>query len=426
MHAANPYHPADDGPYAPSAFAGRTDAYSKINQHLTDANTPQAAVMLGRRRVGKSALLWHFHEFFPPGYLSVYVPLRSLDPVDEAALVTALAQAIDAVMVDVPRPPMVTLPPLPDTPTLAVLGGTYLPALLETLRASQRLVLLLDDLDVLVDAVNAGTLPADLFTTFSGWIRGHEQLGMVVTLGDMGGEASSVALAPLVDLTRAHRLGVLTADEHALLLRIPDEYTLTDEAVEAAYRATGGDPLLAQRLGYALYEQGRVSITLEAVRAVLPDVVTAHHAAFRAAWGGLTLNERLVLTGISGLIYREPLVAVTPERVNRWLATHGYPLDGTATRAALRGVEYAGLVQVTGEGVTVAAGLLQTWLLQHAQLDPNGNEANRPAVWRVILVGGVVVALVVLAVVVGWEAAANRDPMTAAPPPPTVTLENPG
>ena len=64
MHAANPYHPNTDGSYTPSAFAGRTDAYSKINQHLTDTTAPQAAVITGRRRMGKSALLWHFHEFF--------------------------------------------------------------------------------------------------------------------------------------------------------------------------------------------------------------------------------------------------------------------------------------------------------------------------------------------------------------------------
>jgi dephospho-CoA kinase len=30
MQAANPYHPTVDGPYVPSAFAGRSDAYSII------------------------------------------------------------------------------------------------------------------------------------------------------------------------------------------------------------------------------------------------------------------------------------------------------------------------------------------------------------------------------------------------------------
>jgi len=286
-------------------------------------------------------------------------------------------------------------------------------------------VLLLDDLDLLVAAVEDDTLPADLFATFSAWIGTHEQLGMVVTLGDGADDATISQLAPLVDLTAVHRLGALAEDEHTLLLRIPEEYTLTDEAVTAAYRATGGDPLLAQRVGDALYELERQSITAEAVREVLPGVVAAHHEAFRAAWSGLTLNERLVLTAISGLIYREPLNAVTPERVNRWLATHGYPLDGTATRSALRGVEYAGLVQVTGEGVTVAAGLLQTWLLQHAQLDSDNTTSERAAVWRAVLIAAVIVVLVVLAIFAVQEAAESREAATADPPPPTVTLENP-
>ena len=183
-----------------------------------------------------------------------------------------------------------------------------------------------------------------------------------------------------------HRLWALTEDEHALLLRIPDEYGVTDEAVEVAYRATGGDPLLAQRLGYVLYEMGRDSITADAVREILPDVVAAHHEAFRAAWSNLTLNERLVLTALSGLIYQEPLKAVTPERLNRWLASHGYPLDSTATRAALRGVEYAGLIRGAGDGVTVSAGILQTWLLQHAQLDAESPDSDNRALWWAALV----------------------------------------
>lgn len=425
MHAANPYHPAaDDGPYVPSAFAGRTNAYSKINQHLTDTTATQAATITGRRRVGKSALLWHFAEFFPPTYVSVYVPLRATAPTDEAALVMALAEGIDAALAAEPRPPMATLPPLPQPPTLAAFGTAYLPAALATLRGGQRLVLLLDDIDALLAPIDAGALPADLFVTVSGWIGRHERLGMVVTLGDRAGDAALARLAPLVDLTTAYRLGVLTADEHALLLRIPDEYILTDEAVAAAYRATGGDPLLAQRVGHALYELGRETIPADAVRAVLPGVVAAHHEAFRAAWGGLTLNERLVLTAISGLLYREPLAPITPERVNRWLATHGYPLDGTATRAALRGVEYAGLVRVVEDGVVVAAGLLQTWLLQHAQLDPEAATGRSP-VWRGALAGAVVMVLIVLGVVAGREAAVRRDVTTADTPPPTVTLENP-
>jgi hypothetical protein len=425
MHDTNPYHPTADGPYVPSAFAGRTEAYSTINQHLTDTTSAQAATITGRRRVGKSALLWHFHEFFPPTYLSVYLPLREVDITDENTLVMTLAEAIDEVLAAEPRPPMVTLPPLPEPPSIKQMTDVYLPAVLAMLRGNQRLVLLLDDLESLLDAVAAGQLPSDLLTVFSKWISTHAQLGMVMTLGDSAGGATLTQLDPLADGIAGYRLGVLTEAEHALLLRIPNEYNLTDDAVAAAYRATGGDPLLAQRLGYALYSLGRASITADAVRAVLPGLVAAHHEVFRAAWMGLALNERLALTAISGLVYRDPLDPVTPERISRWLATNGYPLDSTATRAALRGIEYAGLVRVAGDGVTVAAGVLQTWLLQHAQLDADATPARQRGAWWPVIVGAGIVLLLVLAILVGQEVAGSRSAPPVAPALPTVTLVAP-
>ncbi len=432
MDAANPYRPTANGEYVPSAFAGRTTAYSHINQHLSAPNTGQAMVISGRRHIGKSALLWHFQEFFGNDYLGVYIPLRSIHPQiqSEKTLLMTFARSIQTALVDATLPigRIFTAPPDADTTRQQMrewFRVSFLPQVCGTLRRRQQVVLLIDDAHLLLGHTGDGATNSGTFHYLSDVLQSHDQLAAVITVADRI-EDDLAQLAPLATRDLAHRLHELTPEETALLMRIPNEYHITDAAVTLAYQATGGEPLLAQRIGFVLYEaaitQPMPTISEEQVRAALSHVVQQSHDQFRDQWQTLTLDERLVLSAITHLTYQNPLAPVTSVQVNRWLVETDYPLDDTATKSAMRGLEYAHIIRFDGDGVRVSSGMLQAWLLQHAQLD-TATRSGR-VLWVGIIVASLMIIGLVLALVLAIQNGWLIRPLGATQIPlPTVTLD---
>ncbi|MBE0688680.1 MAG: hypothetical protein IH587_00985, partial [Anaerolineae bacterium] len=91
--ASNPYAcSADDPTLAP--FAGRQAAFARLRQQFTDPARTGALLVLGRRRIGKTAFLRAFDMAFDETFVGVYVSLRELALQTEAEWWLSLAQAI--------------------------------------------------------------------------------------------------------------------------------------------------------------------------------------------------------------------------------------------------------------------------------------------------------------------------------------------
>ena len=105
-----------------------------------------------------------------------------------------------------------------------------------------------------------------------------------------------------------------------------------------------------------------------------------------------------MLTAIASLIYDDPIKTVTAERIEAWLVETDYPLDIVAIHAALRGLDYQDIVSnYRNEGFKLIAGMMQTWLLEHARLtDGTGLSGfNVKLSWRMITLVIVVITLLV-------------------------------
>jgi hypothetical protein len=126
-------------------------------------------------------------------------------------------------------------------------------------------------------------------------------------------------------------------------------------------------------------------------------------------------------------LYDDPLSPIDTGRIEGWLVETDYPLDATAINAALRGLEYREIVRSTAKGLAITAGMMQTWLLEHARLDetPADMLETRPfaADWRLLIVGAVVVVIVLL---VAASLGGNRPSEASGTPLPTVTLAGGG
>jgi hypothetical protein len=422
----NPYRPLPDENDLSAPFAGRQKAFEFLYQRLTDPAGTESSLIMGRQEGGKTALLHHFNRFFDETFVSVYIPLAEKRLNSEADWLELLAKEATRALSE----HNYTLSRLPewDTATTDKRGWfstTYLPEILNIIRRQRRLVFLLDDANALLQAVAAEKLPADTISYLHGLVEAHPQLGIVLTL-DSQFEADIPKLSPLISLEAIFRLANLSEEEVTWLLTEPasDLYNLTADATAAVYKATGGQPRLVQRFGFQLFKlwetrPTRTVLTVEDVKQVTPAVYAASEKDLHAAWTATTRNERLALTAITSLIYADPLNTPTQAGLESWLVETDYPLDSTAIKAAIRGLEYREIVEHTPSGIRLTSTLMQNWLMENGRLTEGriSGEIRRPGLrWLAVA------ALALLIVALVLIASQTSAPVTANETAPVATV----
>jgi hypothetical protein len=379
---ANPYRPPEGDGNVLAPFAGRQKAFEHLYQRLTDPTSAGVSIILGRRDIGKTALLQHFNTYFDETFVDVYIPLKNQNIRSESDWLNVLAlgtmQALsekDFSLYKLPRQNA------EDEDMRRWMTTEYLPEIFELIRG-RRLVWLLDDTGSLTQWMKAGKLPADHFAYLDGLVKQYQNLGIIMAM-DSRYEMLIPSMSPLVSVTDVYRLANLTGDETRTLMQQPvqNEFRVNDEAAAAVHHASGGQPRLAQRFGAALYDYHQVTdtprtvLTAEDVKNVTSTVQGQSDADFQKMWDETASNERLILTAITRLTYDDPLTPVTVSTLSNWLVESDYPLDLTAINAAIRGLEYDERIENTKGSIRLKSALLQTWLLQHAELQ----SATKPA-----------------------------------------------
>lgn len=413
----------------PPPFAGRRAALVRLKQGLAER---LAVLYSGRRSVGKTALLQYFEATFDDTHIGVYLALRETPVQDETDWLLTLSQAITAEVVrhDLTYTRLAGMPPPGDDPR-GWFDDVFLRDILSIIRPHRRLVLLLDDVEALLDAITAEKLPADSIAYLAAVMARHEQIGMAVTL-DASREADLARLQPLIHVDEGLRLTNLTREECRALLQNPVAalYTLPEETIDAVYEASGGVPSLAQMFGDAFYRRWEASpelnlITAEDVRTLSGAVYAGAGVEFHHIWNRLSLNERLVLTAMSSLFYADPLRAITTAAIESWLVNTDYPMDSTTINAALRSLQYDELVGT--QPLTLQIGLFQRWLVENARLDavparssalPTQNERR----WWLVVAA---LMLVIIGAVLLARLGSLPEPPPTLLPEPTVTLVDP-
>ncbi len=352
-------------------FVGRRKAFDLLRQQLDDPQGTGASVILGRHNIGKTALLRHLRRQDDPALVDVYIPLKPLNPSDEGDWLITLALEMmhalsrhDISLHRLPRPDSVK------EETRLWFRDNYLPEVLRLL-THQRMVWLLDDAGQLLEWLREEKLPVDTFNYMLDLTRRYPALSIVLAL-DSQHEADLHLFSPLVNLAYVIRLESLSRDEAGELLRQPEQFRLNDEALDAVYQASGGEPRLLQRFGYHLYQHWETSppttFTADIIRQLRPTVYAESSADLREIWDSLSRNERLVLTAVAQMLYDQPLEPVQAAQIEAWLIESDFPLDMTAIQAALRSLEYNEIIRNREGFITIRAGMMQTWLVENARM----------------------------------------------------------
>lgn len=422
----NPYDPK--GETLPP-FAGREQAFSRLHNHLGDPPNTKAATFVGRRHIGKSALLQRFAVSTDSGYIGVYLPLLQMPLHEEEMWLYALAQTtIDTVVAHGFSLDDLVIPQDDMRATRQWFTEQCLPTIFRVIRPKRRLLLLLDDAQRLMKEAEELNVSRDSFAYLHGLL--DPQLGIALTI-DLRYEDDLDLFFPLVEPNNVHRLTSLGPEDCAAVIRSPAQglYSIADDAMAAIYKATGGEPALLQRFGYHLYERargGHTSIKPDDVKAATPTVYAESEGEFQVAWRALSRDERLVLTALSGLLYQDPLKTIQTSTIENWLVETDYPMDATAINAAIRGLEYREIVQGTAADVQMTSGLMQKWLLENALLGIDDTMPTSPVAQRRWTTWVIIALVVVIIVAIAIGVSLSRAPGGGLDdtPVPTITLES--
>jgi hypothetical protein len=422
----NPYRPRLEDDPATGPFAGRERIFEQLYRAITRPGGIPTTLILGGPEMGKTALIHRFGDVFGTENLAVPLALKRLPLLNErdwlVALATGATKALVAHDYTLARLPEL-LPPEADIRTW--FEEVYLRPVMTVLRRGHRLIYLLDDVDALLKAVDEGRLPADTLAWLRSLQQAHPVLGFILTL-DARRDDLLPRLEPLLapGLTDTARLERLEKDEVRWLMNEPVErcYSITTDALEVIYRASGGFPRLCQRYGAQLFLRWQVKPTRKIMEAEDARHVTAlvypqSEAEFAAVWKGLPLDERLVLMAISGLTYDDPLTSASPTAIQSWLVETDFPLETTVIRSAIRGLEYAQLVESEAGKLRISSNLFQRWLLENARPEAATLPVNQPR-WRILLAAGVVIALLIAGLLLLSQS--SRPPARSVAP--TITL----
>ncbi len=434
MSVANPYNPLFS-PDEALPFVGREDVFSFFRQHLVGAPLTHGLVLIGRRGLGKTALLHHLAGQIDERYRLCLIPLADLDLTGEERLLAALTEAIYATL----EAAGVSTYRIPAWPAASPDGSLPNPRawfkeeFLEVVMAALRLrhlLLAFDDAHLLFDALERGTLPQDFFAYWADLLSTYERLALIFAL-DAAYEDRVLITELLSNPTLHLRLAELPREDAERLIHEPMEgvLQLDPQVVDGILALADGHPFLLHSVCRLLF---RRSEERHHAGPITPhDLAAIHDAALdqadeilRPLWQHLTQNEQFTLIALVKLDEQAPGEAFSFDALRGWLLGAGYAMGKTQLAAALRGLVYNGLAIVQEDTYSVPARLIADWVQANSRASQPSPPA-RPVRVRLPLLGLLVVLMVVMALGIAalaglWEdTEKDATPGTALP---TATL----
>jgi tetratricopeptide (TPR) repeat protein len=354
----------------PAKFFGRDDLFGFIRQMLySQANV---ALLHGQRRIGKSSVL-------------AQIPLQS--GMQEFVFVLfdlqkETGRPLNRILFDLTTKiagslPGVDVPPIEAMENNDLEQGAFASVVLprvQTLLGDKRLVLLLDEFDVLDDRANR-----DQTDPFFGYLKNivtqHKSVKVIAVIGRRLDDL--VELQSLFREAATHAVGLLDRQAATQLIKKPAEGVLTfgDDAVNAILELSAGHPYFTQLLAYVLFEraqdEGRGSISRSDVEAAIPKAIERGEAGLVWFRSALNVAERVIFSVIAEFQERQGRPSQPQTRMDFWKGVEEILREVGAARTELlvhavnRLAEW-GFVEADGGGYRVKIELVRRWLItQH-------------------------------------------------------------
>ena len=372
----NPFMEGASGRPVRKTFVGRSGVLERLERWwASPPDTPLPVLILyGHRRMGKSSILLRLQEKRPPNILIASTDMQDLIAADHTGqLLQKFAGAIHAAA----RTAGLDPGPPPDRAEYASFGQATeaLNRLLERLdpqMAGRRLVLTVDEYELIEEKIEAGKFEPDFLRYLRAALGRHLWLNLILAGRQQLEEELRHYHAVFYGSAEPVKVTFLSRDEAVWLIRRPtDDFALDMEEplAEEIYRLTGGQPYLIQRLCYELVErwnerfrrEGRNTprrVTVEDLRAMLtPEFfreffLTAEYY-FSGVWEEAGPDGQRILQAFAG---SEQTVRSRQDLIQ------AAGLDPEAGEKAFQTLIHHDLVTETEEGIRLSVPLMAQWL----------------------------------------------------------------
>jgi HEAT repeat protein len=360
-------------------FHGRQDILDWITENLSGAYQDNVLVLYGERRTGKTSVLYQLQHHLSDEYAFVLIDLQSIaySLTSTSDLLYAMARKASAGLrsadIEVARPERDEYleHPVEQFELMGEAIGT------QAAQHGLRVVLLCDEFDLLIQAVEASNVSPYVFDCIRGLMQHQDSLSFIFA----GAQQLSAMLknpnSILFNTALRRKVSFLNSEEAERLIREPvaDVLSYDDLAVEKILRVTAGQPYFIQYICHELVNVAsgdrRNFITLRDVDRALNTTVLETTGTIRHSYMSLTPDERLALVALARITDdSRPFVSL--DDISETLQQHEVQFEPDALYEALQQLQERDFVMLRGgpsEGAARQFGfrmdLVRMWIEQN-------------------------------------------------------------
>jgi HEAT repeat protein len=386
------YRPIPTSPYVMGPpvktrkmFYGRQDVFDWIEENISGSHQQNILVLHGERRMGKTSILYQLLNRPPtPQHVCVFFSLELAITNTLGDLLYDLAMAIykEAVKLDLGlREPDER--DFMEDPQRCVLQFF---AQVEKSLGDRRLLIMIDEIDILIAKVEEGVLSHDVFNFLRGLMQHSDKIAFIVTGAYKVNEMLKDNRSILFNIARPFKISYLYESEAAALVVEPlaGDLTYDNMVVEKVIRVTACHPYFIQYICDSLVKLAQKMrknfVYLPDIDVVLQEVIQDNTGVLQnSVYAPLSKPEQRVLASLAN-VTDERRVFVLPDAVAEVLDKHQLQVAKRQLLDALRSLRERDLAVEKRIGQNLQYGfkmdLIRMWLRQNEMLLRLSQEAK--------------------------------------------------
>jgi HEAT repeat protein len=376
------YRPIPNSPYnwglpikTRQMFYGRQDVFDWIAENISSLDQPNILILHGERRMGKTSILYQLGARPPsPQHVCVFFSLELASTRSAGDLLLDLALAIREQLAKVE----VTLPKPSEEDLMSNAQRAfrhYYYKVVEPALGERRLLIMVDEFDILLDKVDTGVLSEDTLHFLRGLMQHSNKIAFIVTGAHKVREMLKDGQSILFNIARAYKISYLgRAEAEALIVEpVAQHLNYDDLTVRTIVEVTAGHPYFIQYICDSLVKLAQKLkknwMFKQDVQVVLQDIIQDSSGILQnAVFAPLSEPEKKVLAALAN-VTDENRIYVLPETVAQKLEQNKLSVSRKELLDALRSLRERDLVveQRSGQSLLYGfnMGLIRMWLCQN-------------------------------------------------------------
>jgi len=367
------FHPIRPNPYivgnpvrSPEMFFGRKEEFQFIQRTLENQQQSCVFVLCGERRTGKTSILYQIlNRRLGPKFIPAFVDMQGLVVQKDEEFLQELASRIaNAVAEEQDSSELTSVQPV-----TSYLDFTGFMDVVARQTSGRRLLLLIDEYELIADKVQAGKLSAEVYPYLNSLLERYPRLSFVFTgSGELEPNSGWSHLLGNSYYRKITFLGRKDAEE--LICRpLQSKVFFRAGVVGDILRLTQGHPFYTQ-----LFCQSMVDVANESqnniadrkmFREVVQRVLENPPPQLFYQWAAFSHAEKLILSALSTCL-KTAKGYVSAERLDRLIRSlpeeHRQQLDLTQTRMQLEGMRQRSLLDRDQTRYRFSMDLLRLWI----------------------------------------------------------------